>query len=190
MGAICTHFVWEKITEVLTIANNDLLINEQIREKEVRLIDDDGVQLGVVELSVALRMADEKGLDLVLIVPQANPPVCRLTDYSKFKFEKTKKEKEQRKAQKVVEMKEVRLSATIDTHDLEVKSKAAIKFLQNGDKVKASIRFRGRQITHGEIGQKVMDSFFELVNEYGVIDRPAKIEGRNMFMILSPKPQK
>ncbi|HHT86398.1 MAG TPA: translation initiation factor IF-3 [Clostridiales bacterium] len=172
------------------IANNDLLINDQIREKEVRLIDEDGSQLGVVELSVAQRMADERGLDLVLIAPQAKPPVCKITDYSKFKFEKIKREKEQRKAQKTIEMKEVRLSATIDTHDLEVKSKAAIKFLQNGDKVKASIRFKGRQITHGEIGQKVMDDFFKLVEEYAVIDRPPKIEGRSMFMILSPKPQK
>ncbi len=165
----------------------DLMINEEIRDKEVRLIDQDGNQLGVVPIAKALEIADQKELDLVKIAPQAKPPVCKIMDYGKYRFETLKHEKEARKNQKIVEMKEVRLSATIDTHDLEVKAKHANRFLKDGDKVKVSIRFRGRQATHGEIGLQVMNSFFELVNENGNIDRPAKQEGRNMFMILSPK---
>ena len=163
------------------------MINEEIRDKEVRLIDQDGNQLGVVPIAKALEIADQKELDLVKIAPQAKPPVCKIMDYGKYRFETLKHEKEARKNQKIVEMKEVRLSATIDTHDLEVKAKHANRFLKDGDKVKVSIRFRGRQATHGEIGLQVMNSFFELVNENGNIDRPAKQEGRNMFMILSPK---
>ncbi len=163
------------------------MINEEIRDKEVRLIDQDGNQLGVVPIAQALEIADQKELDLVKIAPQAKPPVCKIMDYGKYRFETLKHEKEARKNQKIVEMKEVRLSATIDTHDLEVKAKHANRFLKDGDKVKVSIRFRGRQATHGEIGLEVMRSFFELVRENGNIDRPAKQEGRNMFMILSPK---
>ena len=163
------------------------MINEEIRDPKVRLIDTDGEKLGIVAVEVALQMAEERELDLVKVAPQANPPVCKLMDYSKYKFEQSKREKEQKKNQKVIEMKEVRLSATIDRHDLEVKARACTKFLQNGDKVKVSIRFRGRQITHGSIGLDVMNSFYELVSDHGVIDRPAKQEGRNMFMILMPK---
>ncbi len=163
------------------------MINGEIRDREVRLIDENGGQLGVVENHVAQALAEDRGLDLVKIAPQATPPVCKLMDYGKYRFELSKREKEQRKNQKIVELKEVRLSATIDQHDLEVKAKNCIKFLQQGDKVKVSIRFRGRQATHGEIGLKVMDDFYELVKEYGIIDRPAKQEGRNMFMVLSPR---
>ena len=163
------------------------MINEEIRDREVRLIDENGEQLGIVANNVAQAMAEGRGLDLVKIAPQATPPVCKFMDYGKYRFELTKREKEQRKNQKIVELKEVRLSATIDLRDMEVKAKNCIKFLQNGDKVKVSIRFRGRQATHGEIGLEVMKTFFELVKEAGVIDRPAKQEGRNMHMILSPR---
>lgn len=173
--------------EVSVIPKNELLINEEIRHKEVRLIDDKNEQHGVVSLEVAMRMAEEAGLDLVEIAPQAAPPVCKIMDYGKYRFEQGKREKEQRKNQKVIELKEIRLSATIDVHDMEVKAKACAKFLQNGDKVKVSIRFRGRQARHGGIGLDVMNTFFEMVKDNAAIDRPAKQEGRNMFMILTPK---
>ena len=163
------------------------MINEEIRDREVRLVDENGEQMGIVANQVAQSLAEERGLDLVKIAPQANPPVCKLMDYGKYRFELSKREKEQRKNQKTVEMKEVRLSATIDLNDLKIKAKNCNKFLQAGDKVKVSIRFRGRQATHGEIGLEVMNNFFELVKEHSVIDRPAKQEGRNMFMVLSPK---
>ncbi len=163
------------------------MINEGIRDREVRLVDENGDQLGVVTNQAAQALAEERGLDLVKIAPQAVPPVCKIMDYGKYRFEASKREKEQRKNQKTIEIKEVRLSATIDQHDLEVKAKNCIKFLGAGDKVKVSIRFRGRQATHGEIGLQVMAKFFEMVKEAGVIDRPARQEGRNMFMVLSPK---
>ena len=163
------------------------MINEEIRDREVRLIDENGEQMGVVTNQVAQALAEERGFDLVKIAPQATPPVCKLMDYGKYRFDNSKREKDQRKNQKTVDIKEVRLSATIDLHDLEVKAKNCIKFLQQGDKVKVSIRFRGRQATHGEIGLQVMNDFFELVKELGVIERPAKQEGRNMFMVLSPR---
>lgn len=163
------------------------MINEEIRDREVRLIDEKGNQMGIVSIAVAMSIADERGLDLVKIAPQVTPPVCKIMDYGKYRFEQGKREKEQRKNQKIIEIKEVRLSATIDTHDMEVKAKACTRFLQNGDKVKVSIRFRGRQITHGDIGLEVMNTFYEMVKDNAAIDRPAKQEGRNMFMILTPK---
>ncbi|MEG1559821.1 MAG: translation initiation factor IF-3 [Clostridia bacterium] len=163
------------------------MINEEIRDKEVRLLDSDGAQLGVVSNEVAQKMAEEKELDLVLIVPQGNPPVCKIMDYGKFRFDKSKRDKEQKKHQKVAELKEIRLSPNIDTRDLEVKGKACAKFLKNGDKVRVSIRFRGRQAAHGQIGMDVMNSFLELLKDDAVLDRPAKQEGRIMFMILSQK---
>lgn len=143
--------------------------------------------MGIVSIAAAMSIADERGLDLVKIAPQVTPPVCKIMDYGKYRFEQGKREKEQRKNQKIIEIKEVRLSATIDTHDMEVKAKACTRFLQNGDKVKVSIRFRGRQITHGDIGLEVMNTFYEMVKDNAAIDRPAKQEGRNMFMILTPK---
>ena len=170
----------------MTIAN-DLLINEQIREDEVRVISENGEQLGIMSSAAALEMAVEQDLDLVNISPKAKPPVCKIMDYGKYKFEQGKREKEAKKNQKVIEVKEIRLSATIDTHDMEVKAKATEKFLKNGDKVKVTIRFRGRQIKHGDLGLDVMDAFYEMVKDSAAIDRPAKQEGRNMFMILTPK---
>lgn len=176
-------FIWR----CPNIASQELLINEEIRDREVRLIDEKGNQQGVVTIDVALRMAEEADLDLVKIAPQAAPPVCKIMDYGKYRFEQTKREKEQRKNQKIIEIKEIRLSATIDQHDMEVKAKACTKFLKNGDKVKVSIRFRGRQIRHGDIGLEVMNAFFEMVKENAIIERPAKQEGRNMTMTLTPK---
>ncbi len=163
------------------------MINEEIRDKEVRLIDENGGQQGVVKIAVAMAMAEERGLDLVKIAPNAVPPVCKLMDYGKYCYEQTKREKEQRKNQKTIEVKEVRLSATIDVHDLEVKAKACSKFLQGGDKVKVSIRLKGRLITHGEVGLDVLNTFADMVRDDAVVERAAKQEGRNLFMILAPK---
>ena len=163
------------------------MINEQIRDPEVRVIDENGGQLGIMSSREAQRIADERELDLVKIAPNSVPPVCKMMDYGKYRFDMIKKEKEQRKNQKIVELKEIRLSATIDMHDMEVKAKACTKFLQNGDKVKVSIRFRGRQITHGDIGEDVMGTFFKLVEQTAVMERTPKQEGRNMYMVLAPK---
>lgn len=163
------------------------MINEEIRDKEVRLIDENGGQQGVVKIAVAMAMAEERGLDLVKIAPNAVPPVCKLMDYGKYCYEQTKREKEQRKNQKTIEVKEVRLSATIDVHDLEVKAKACSKFLQGGDKVKVSIRLKGRLITHGEVGLDVLNTFADMVRDDAVVERATKQEGRNLFMILAPK---
>ena len=151
------------------------------------MIGADGAQLGIMSARDALNLAAEKNLDLVKIAPQATPPVCKIMDYGKYKFEQGKREKEAKNNQKVIDIKEIRLSATIDTHDMEVKAKATEKFLKNGDKVKVSIRFRGRQIKHGDLGLDVMDTFYDMVKDSAAIDRPAKQEGRNMFMILTPK---
>lgn len=162
------------------------MINEQIRDREVRLVGENGEQLGILPTKDAMALAEEKQLDLVKIAPQAKPPVCKLMDYGKYKFEQARKERELRKNQKVITLKEIRLSATIEEHDIEVKAKMAIKFLQQGDKLKVVIRFRGRQITHSEIGLEVMKKFAERVKEYGVIERRALLEGRNMIMMMAP----
>ncbi len=161
-------------------------INEEIRDAEIRLIDENGQQLGIMDVRAAQRLADERELDLVKVSNNV-PPTCKLMDYSKYRYDMIKREKEQKKNQKIVETKEIRLSATIDVHDMEVKSKQCVKFLQNGDKVKVSIRFRGRQITKGELGQDVMKTFFDMVSEAATMERAPKQEGRNMFMVLAPK---
>ena len=163
-------------------------INEEIRDAEVRLIDENGQQLGIMDVREAQRLADERGLDLVK-VSQNVPPTCKLMDYSKYRYDMLKREKEQKRNQKIIEIKEIRLSATIDVHDMEVKAKQCDKFLRNGDKVKVSIRFRGRQITKGEMGEDVMESFYEMVSDVAVKECPPKQEGRNMFMVLAPKNQ-
>jgi len=169
---------------------NDLMINEEIRDREVRVVDQNGEQLGVMSSRQALELAEERQLDLVKIAPTARPPVCKLMDYGKYRFEQSKREREIRKNQKVVTVKEVRLSATIEDHDIEVREKQAIKFLKDGDKVKATIRFRGRQIAHSEIGMEVMKDFAERIKDYGTITKKPSIEGRNMFMIIDPKDEK
>lgn len=173
--------------EVFWIAKQDLMINEEIRDREVRLIGPDGEQLGIVSGSEAQKLADEKNLDLVKIAPQAKPPVCKIMDYGKHKFELAKREKENRKNQKTVSVKEVRLSPRIDDHDFETKLKAAIKFLSAGDKVKVSVRFRGREITHSALGRDVLVKFQDAVAEYGSVDKGIKMEGRSMAMFITPK---
>jgi translation initiation factor IF-3 len=163
------------------------MINEEIRDPQVRLIDEKGGQLGIMDVRDAQKLADERELDLVKIAPNSRPPVCKLMDYGKYRFEMSKREKEQRKNQKIIELKEIRLSATIDVRDMEIKARNCLKFLADGNKVKVSIRFRGRQITHNEIGRDVMNRFFEMVAESAVKERMPKMEGRSMFMILAPK---
>ena len=174
----------------MTIAKQELLINDEIREKEVRVIDSDGAQLGIISLTDALAIAAEKNLDLVEIAPTANPHVCRIMDYNKFLFEKGKREKEAKKKQKETELKEVGLKLTTDVHDVEVKRKMVVRFLTAGDRVKVNIRFRGREMAFQNKGYEVMNSFAESVTEYGSVDRPPKIEGRNMVMYLSPAKKK
>ena len=142
--------------------------------------------MGIVDIQTALDKAEERGLDLVKIAPMAQPPVCRVMDYGKFRFEQAKKEKEARRNQKVVDIKEVRLSAKIDVHDFEVRVKSAQKFLTGGDKVKASIRFRGREMAHTDMGLTIMDRFADALTEYGTVEKPAKLEGRQMLMFLAP----
>ena len=163
------------------------MINEEIRDREVRVVDQNGEQLGVMSSREALALAEERQLDLVKIAPQARPPVCKLMDYGKYRFEQSKKEREFRKNQKVITVKEVRLSATIEDHDVDVKFKNAVKFLKEGNKVKVTIRFRGRQITHSEIGRQVMTEFADRIKEYGTVDKAPQIEGRNMSMFISPR---
>lgn len=165
----------------------ELVINEQIRDKEVRLIDDVGGQIGVISLKEAQKMADEKNLDLVKISPTAKPPVCKIMDYGKYKFDQTKKEKEARKKQKTVDIKELRLSPSIDTHDIQVKVKKAIEFLKDGDKVKVSIRFKGREIGHAKTSSVILENFANDIAEFGVVDKPPKMEAKSMVMFLAPK---
>ena len=176
--------------EVLPISNKELQINEQIRDKELRVVDSDGTQLGIMPLKQALELAEQRDLDLVKIAPQAKPPVCKIIDYGKFRFEQSKREKEQRKNQRIVEIKEVRLSLNIDTHDFETKKNHALRFIAEGNKVKASIRFRGREMGHPELGQEIMDRFAQAMGEVANVETPAKLEGRTMLMFLAPKPAK
>ena len=186
-GALRCSFHLPDLMHRRCIPINDLMINEEIRDREVRVVDQNGEQLGIMPIRQALNLADERELDLVKIAPQAKPPVCKLMDYGKYRFEQSKREREIRKNQKVIEVKEVRLSATIEDHDVDVRVKNAVKFLQDGNKVKVTIRFRGRQITHSEIGREVMRDFAERVKEYGTVDKQPVIEGRNMSMFITPK---
>ena len=165
----------------------ELLINEDIRDKEVRVIAADGSQLGVMDTREAQRLSIEQNLDLVKIAPQATPPVCRIMDYGKYRFEQAKREKEAKKNQKVIEIKEIRLSLNIDIGDLNTKVKQATKFLQEGNKLKVSVRFRGREMAHPEIGHEVMRKFTEAVAEHGVVEKPPKLEGRHMLMFIAAK---
>lgn len=162
-------------------------MNEEIRAREVRVVGTEGEQLGIMTVRDALRQAQEQNLDLVEVAPTAKPPVCRIMDYGKFKFEQSKREREARKKQKIVNVKEVKLRPNIDDHDFEVKSRNALRFLEDGDKVKVTIMFRGRQITHPEIGRTLCLRMAEVCKELGNMERDPKVEGRNMIMILSPK---
>ena len=163
------------------------MINEQIRDKEVRVISEDGEQLGVMSAKDALKMAKEAELDLVKIAPTAKPPVCKIIDYGKYKYEQTRKEKEAKKKQKVTEVKEIRLSPNIDVNDLNTKANQARKFLAKGDKVKVALRFRGREMAHMGISKQILDDFYSRVEDVAVIEKPAKLEGRNMIMFLGEK---
>lgn len=175
--------------EGFTIAIKELQINEEIRDKEIRVISANGEQLGVMSPAKAAEIAYEKNLDLVKIAPQAQPPVCKIMDYGKYKFELAKREKENRKNQKTMNIKEVQLSPSIDTNDFNTKCKNAVKFLKNGDKVKVTVRFRGREVSHSEIGEALLIRFAETAKEAGNMEHPPKLEGRNMTMFLVPVTQ-
>ena len=168
-------------------AISDLFINEQIRDKEVRLIGEDGEQLGIMSAKEAQKLAEEAGLDLVKIAPTAKPPVCKIVDYGKFKYEQTRKEKEAKKKQKVIDVKEIRLSPNIDTNDLNTKVNAARKFLSKGDKVKITLRFRGREMAHMNSSKHILDDFAENLKDVAVVEKAPKVEGRSMTMFLTEK---
>lgn len=170
---------------MLFISKKELAINNKINHNEVRVIDSDGSQLGVMNTKDALDLAVIKNLDLVEISTTANPPVCKILDYGKYKFEQMKREKEARKNQKTVDTKELRMSLNIDIHDFNTKVSHAIKFLRSGDKVKATIRFRGREMAHSRLGFEVLDRFKEAVKEYGTVDKVPKLEGRSMTMVIT-----
>ena len=174
-------FVWRYKTI------SDLMINEQIRDREVRLIGADGSQLGIMSSREAMRLAEEAGLDLVKIAPTAKPPVCKIVDYGKFKYEQVRKEKEARKKQRTIEIKEIRLSPNIDTNDLNTKINAARKFLTKGDKVKVTLRFRGREIAHMNNSKHILDDFAKELADIAVMEKAPKVEGRSMTMFLTEK---
>ncbi len=188
----CPHLLlyFMVLWRCLTIGKKEIQINEEIHDKELRIIGSDGQQLCIMSAKEALNLAEQKNLDLVKIAPQSNPPVCKIMDYGKYRFEQAKREKEARKNQHVVYIKEVRLSLNIDTHDFNTKLNNALKFIKHGDKVKVSIRFRGREMGHPEIGLDTMKRFADACSETAVIEKPAKLEGRNMLMFLAPKTNK
>lgn len=186
-------FILYKTLEVAFISNkynntgSDELVNEKIRFKEVLVIDPNGEQLGVKSRNEALRIASDYDLDLVCVAPKAKTPVCRIMNYGKYRFEQQKKQREMKKNQKIVSVKEAQLSPTIDVHDFNTKLKHSIKWLSSGDKVKVSVRFRGRQLAHIDIGEKILNDFVEQCQEYGTIEKPAKLEGRTLTAIIAPK---
>lgn len=184
---VYTHFYFMYLNIRRCSNIKELQINEEIRDREVRVIDVNGNQLGIFPSRKAVEMAYENKLDLVKIAPNAKPPVCRIMDYGKYKYELAKKEKEAKKKQKVINVKEVRLTPNIEIHDLNVKAKRAIEFLKDGDKVKVSVRFRGRELGHTEMGREVLQEFAEITSEVGFIDKHPKLEGKNMVMYLMPK---
>jgi len=187
-GWIAIRFLF--LMEVLTIAKLDHQLNEEIRDKEIRVIGEDGAQLGIMSADEANKLADEQGLDLVKISPNAVPPVCKIMDYSKFCFDQKKREKEAKKNQRVVEVKEIRMSPSIDTNDFNTKVKAAQKFLNDGNRVKVSVRFRGREMAHTNLGEKLLVDFAEACAEVSSMEKNPKLEGRFMGMFLAPKNSK
>ena len=186
LSAAVFFIVWR----CFPIANVGHQTNEEIRDAEIRLISDSGEQLGIMTSQEALRLAEEQGLDLVKISPNAVPPVCKLMDYGKFRFEQTKREKEARKNQRVVEIKEVRMSPSIDVNDFNVKLRNAQKFLSEGNRCKVTVRFRGREMAHTNIGQDLLTKFAEECAEVAIMDKSPKLEGRHMSIFLSPKSAK
>ena len=189
-GRYCVHAFVLQIWRCISISSKEVAINEGIKFKEVRVIMNDGSQLGVVSIDKALEAASKAELDLVCISPNAQPPVCKVMDYGKYRFEQAKRDKENKKNQKVIETKEIRLGLSIDVHDFETKGKQPIKFIQSGNKVKVSIRFRGREMGHPEIGLETMTRFAEFCKDVANVEKPAKLEGRNMLMFLAPKSSK
>ena len=182
------YFAWRCLT--ISAKEKENLLNEEITAKEVRLIGADGETLGIMSSEKALETAYDQGMDLVLMSGQANPPVCKIMDYGKFRFEKAKKEKEAKKNQKTIEIKEIRLSLNIDTHDFDTKINHARKFISSGNKVKVSIRFRGREMAHPELGLTIMNRCAEAMADCASVEKPAKLEGRQMLMFLAPKSSK
>ena len=190
MGTLCSCLCYY-LRRCFTIAIKELIINTDIKFKEVRVIDDDGSQLGILPIAKALDAAYAKDLDLVCMSPAAEPPVCKIMDYGKYRFEQIKREKEAKKNQKVIEIKDIRIIGLgIDTHDFETKGNHAIRFLKDGNKVKVAIRFRGRELGHPEQGLDLMKEFANYCAEYGTVEKEAKMEGRNMLMFLAPKSSK
>lgn len=190
MGILCSRlcYYFYRLRRCFTISIKELAINEAIKFKEVRVIDSDGSQLGVLPIAKALDAAYAKDLDLVCMSPTSQPPVCKILDYGKYRFEQMKREKEAKKNQKVTEIKEIRIIGLgIDKHDFETKGNHAIRFLKDGNKVKVAIRFRGRELGHPEIGHDLMANFAKYCEEYCTIEKAAKMEGRNMLMFLAPK---
>ncbi len=186
---ISSHDLFIYVLEVSAISTKELQINEEIRAKEVRIVGEDGEQVGVMQTAKALEMAYEKDLDLVLIAPNAEPPVCRIMDYGKYRFERDKREKEARKKQTVVEVKEIQLSCRIDTHDFDTKVKHAHRFLGDGNKVRVVVKFRGREMSHLDIGRELLGKFEEACKAVGTVDKRPALEGRFMSMIVNPVKQ-
>lgn len=182
----CPFFVMRRCIPI----SKENQLNEEIRDKELRVIDEDGTMLGVMSRTEALDLAAERNLDLVNISPNANPPVCKILDYGKYRYELQKKEKEAKKKQKTTEVKEIRLSTFIEDHDIKVKANTASKFLKEGDKLKVSLRFRGRERDYVDKGKDVMTRFAAFLDEVGVIEKPAVFEGRSLTMIMAPKQEK
>ena len=174
----------------MNISAKDMLINEDIKAKEVRVIGEDGEPIGIMTPEAALKIAYDQGYDLVLMAPQAQPPVCRIMDYGKFRFERDKKEKEAKKKQQVVELKEIQLSCRIDTHDFETKVRHAQRFLSEGNKVRVVMRFKGREMSHMAIGQEIMQKFRESCSEKGAVDKAPVLDGRILSMVIAPIKQK
>ena len=173
------------ILEVFSISK-EMMINEEIRDSEVRVIDSDGSQLGIMSTSDALEAANKRNLDLVKISPQANPPVCKIMDYGKFRFEREKREKEAKKKQQTIELKEIQLSCRIDTHDFETKANHARRFLSDGNKVRVVMKFKGREMSHMNIGKEILEKFEEACSELGTVDKKPVLDGRFMSMVISP----
>ena len=178
--------LWTTNGGVFGISAKEMTINEEIKFKEVRVVGVEGEAIGIMSSDAALKMAYDQGYDLVLMAPQAQPPVCRIMDYGKYRFERDKKEKEAKKKQQVVELKEIQLSCRIDTHDFETKARHAIKFLESGNKVRVVMRFKGREMSHVGIGQEIMKKFQDTCSEVGSVDKAPVLDGRIMSMVISP----
>ena len=175
------YFLWREP------AISELFINEQIRDKEIRLIGESGEQLGIMSSREALKLAEEAGLDLVKIAPTAKPPVCKIVDYGKYRYELARKEKDAKRKQKVIEVKEIRMSPNIDTNDLNTKVGAARKFLEKGNRVKVTLRFRGREMAHMSTSKHILDDFAQMLSDVAVVEKMPKVEGRSMIMFLTVK---